>query len=217
MGWLTETEMKDLGFKSLGQGVRISADAKIYRPSNISLGDYSRVDDFVTLTPGPDGQIRIGSRVHISAYCMIEAPESVVFEDFSGLAARVSVYGSCDDYMGMYLTNPCVPMKYRCIETSPIRFGRHAVVGASSVVLPGSQVGEGCAVGALSLVRGTLQPFGIYVGSPVKRRGERSRDLLTLENSLADEERLNTDGGCRESNALDRHPKREPIAMPVTD
>ncbi|MFN7390705.1 acyltransferase [Brevundimonas sp.] len=184
MAWLSESEMRGMGFRRLGDGVRISDGAKIYRPENISIGDHCRIDDFAILTPAREGHLELGSRVHISAYCMIEAPVSVVFEDFSGLAGRVSVYGSSDDYLGRYLTNPCVPMRYRKVSTAPIRFGRHAIIGASSVILPGAQIGEGCAVGALSLVSGTLQPWGVYVGSPARRRAERSRDLLELERAL---------------------------------
>ena len=59
--------------------------------------------------------------------------------------------------------------------------GRHVVVGAGSVILPGCSIGEGTTVGALSLVNRPLDPWMIYVGAPVRALRERCRDLLQLE------------------------------------
>lgn len=39
-------------------------------------------------------------------------------------------------------------------------------------------------IGALSLVRKDCQAFGIYIGTPAKKIGERKRDLLELEQRL---------------------------------
>jgi acetyltransferase-like isoleucine patch superfamily enzyme len=41
------------------------------------------------------------------------------------------------------------------------------------VLLDGAIVGEGCVVGAHSLVNGTLDAYGVYVGIPAKRVAER--------------------------------------------
>jgi len=183
-GYLTDEELQARGFASLGTNVRISRRARVYRPERISLGNNVRVDDFVTLTPGPEGAIRIGNYVHIAAYSMVESPGTVTFEDFSGLAARVTIYGASDDYGGDNLTNPCVPFEERVIHTSDVRLGRHAVIGTGSVILPGSDIGDGCAVGSMALIKGVLPPFGIYIGIPAKRIKERSRKLLEREAAL---------------------------------
>ena len=37
--YLTEVDLKDLGFKSIGKNVRISTDARIYGQENISIGN----------------------------------------------------------------------------------------------------------------------------------------------------------------------------------
>ncbi len=47
--YLTEKDLQDFGFKSLGQNVRISSDARIYGAENISIGNNVRIDDFVIL------------------------------------------------------------------------------------------------------------------------------------------------------------------------
>jgi acetyltransferase-like isoleucine patch superfamily enzyme len=182
--WYGTAELQALGLKSLGDNVRISTSAKLYHPENISVGSNSRIDDFVTLTGGTDGCIDIGQYVHIAAYCMVEAPRSAVFSDFSGLAARVTVYGSTDNYRGDSMTNPCVPMQYRHIRQKAIYLGKHVAVGTNSVILPGAYLGEGCAVAALSLVIGRLEPFVMYAGVPAKRVRDRSRKVLELEKAF---------------------------------
>lgn len=180
MTWYEPAELHALGLQSIGDNVLISTTVKLYRPERITIGSNSRIDDFVTLTAGPDGMIDIGEYVHLAAYCMVEAPQSVIFGDFSGLAARVSVYGSTDSYRGDFMTNPCVPIEYRYIRQRPIYLGKHVVVGASCVILPGAYLGEGCSVGALSLVMGRLDAFVMYAGVPAKRIRDRSRNCLKL-------------------------------------
>ena len=186
MEWLSPEELDALGLQSRGKDLRIGRRARLYRPERMSFGDGVRLDDFVTLTAGPEGSIHVGSYVHIAAYSMVESPRRVTFEDFSGLAARVTLYGASDDYGGEFLTNPCVPLEHRLIDQADVYLGKHAVVGTNSVILPGAQIGEGCAVGAMSLVKGVLEPFGVYVGVPAKRIKERSRKLLEREAMVRD-------------------------------
>jgi len=40
-------------------------------------------------------------------------------------------------------------------------------------LLDGSRIGEGCVIGAGSLVRGALDPYGIHAGNPLRKVGER--------------------------------------------
>jgi dTDP-4-amino-4,6-dideoxy-D-glucose acyltransferase len=181
VSWYETNELHALGLHSVGENVRISTTAKFYRPECINVGSNSRIDDFVTLTAGTEGFIDIGEYVHIAAYCMVEAPKSAIFSDFSGLAARVTVYGSTDDFRGDYMTNPCVPMKYRHIRQKAIYLGKQVAVGANSVILPGAYLGEGCSVDAMSVVIGRLEAFGMYAGVPAKRVRDRSRRILELK------------------------------------
>lgn len=46
-------------------------------------------------------------------------------------------------------------------------------VGVGTVVLDGAVLGKGCVVGACSLVRSTLEPYGVYGGNPLVKIGER--------------------------------------------
>jgi galactoside O-acetyltransferase len=179
--FLTESEVDGLGLGSHGKSILISRFASIHCPERIHLGSHVRIDDFAVLTTGTSGRIDIGSFVHISAFAALFGGGGITIESHVAVSARVSVFTTNDDYSGEHLTNPTVPAEYTGVEIAPVRLGRHAIVGAHSVVLPGTCMGEGVAVGALSLVNESLEAWGIYAGIPARLLKPRSRALLSLE------------------------------------
>ena len=48
--YFSEIDLKDFGFKSIGKNVKISSDARIYGPENISIGNNVRIDDFAIIS-----------------------------------------------------------------------------------------------------------------------------------------------------------------------
>jgi galactoside O-acetyltransferase len=62
------------------------------------------------------------------------------------------------------------------------------IVGAGSVVLPGVTLAEGTAVGAMSLVTRSTEPWSVYHGVPARRQRARHRDMLELEKRYLAEE-----------------------------
>ncbi|MBK8536262.1 MAG: acyltransferase [Candidatus Competibacteraceae bacterium] len=183
MAYFSEEELHKIGLKCFGENVKISTRASIYRAENISIGSHVRIDDYCIISAG-NGGIFIGSYVHIAAYSSLIGSERIELNDFSGLSARVSIYSSSDDYSGKYMTNPTVPSKYTGVHHATVSLGRHAIVGTGAVILPGTILEEGVAIGALSLVKGRCREFGIYFGTPAKRISERKKNLLELENQL---------------------------------
>ena len=183
MNFYAQDELEQIGFASLDRDVRLSRTASIYGASRISIGRNSRIDDFCVLSAG-DGGIEIGHHVHIAVMCTLIGKGRIAVDDFATLSGRVSVYSSSDDQSGGAMTNPTIPAALTHVDHRPVAIGRHVIVGAGSVILPGACLGEGVAVGALSLVNGTLEPFTIYAGVPARVIRERRRDLLALEARL---------------------------------
>lgn len=182
-GYLTSDELHNFGFAAFGPNVLISRKASIYGADHIWLGNHVRIDDFCVLSAG-DGGIVIEDRVHIATYVSMIGRGRISLGAYSGLSSRVSIYSSNDDYSGMAMTNPMVPPEYTNVRHADVSIGRHAIVGSGSIVLPGVEIGEGVAIGAMSLVKRSCEPFGIYMGVPSRRIGERSRSLLDVERKL---------------------------------
>lgn len=175
------------GFRALGENVKIYPGAKLYGREFISIGSNVIIDDFVFIYA--TAPLYIGSYVHISSFCSISGGGTVVLEDFSGLASGVRVVCGSDDFLGESLTNPTVPAEYRNTKRSFVHVGRHAIVGANAVILPGVTIGEGCAVGAGSVVSKPLEPWGICAGQPARRIRTRPHEVI-----LESERALTRDG-----------------------
>ncbi len=183
MSFYSDDELHALGFAGLGGGVRISRNASIHGASRIVIGDHSRIDDFCVLSAGAGG-ITIGSHVHIAVHCALIGQGRIELCDYAGLSSRVTIYSSNDDYSGAHRSNPTVPAEYTQVSHAPVTLGRHVIVGAGSVILPGVTLHEGCGVGSLSLVRADCEPFGMYFGAPARRIGERQRTMIALGDRL---------------------------------
>lgn len=185
----TQIELQDLGFKKLGNNVKISRFARFYNPESMSIDSNVRIDDFTILS----GEINIGSFVHIGAYSQIVGGTlGVILQDFVSISSGVKIFASSDDYSGQSLSNPTIPLQYKMITNKQITIKKHCIIGTSSVILPSSNGLElGVSIGALSLVMRPTKPFGIYFGIPAKRIAQRSKNILTLEQEFIKQELRN--------------------------
>lgn len=174
----TEQELQELGLKEYGMNVLISRKCSIYGAAHISLGSNVRIDDFCILS----GNITIGSYVHISAYASMFAGDSqIMIGDFVALSSRNVIYAESDDYSGESMVNPMVPEEYKKLQRGDVSVGRHSIIGTGSTILPGVTIGEGVAVGAMSLINKDLEEWTINVGIPCRRIKERARKPLEYE------------------------------------
>lgn len=183
MAFLSKEKIKGMGFRHVGENTFLSEKASYYNCKNISIGDNTRIDDFVVLSAGGGG-IEIGSYIHVAVFSSLIGADKIVLKDFSNISSRVSIYSSNDDYSGAFMTNPMVPSELTNVTHGDVIVGRHAIIGAGSVILPNVTLEDGVAVGALSLVTKRCKEFGVYIGVPAKRIKERKRDLLKLERKL---------------------------------
>ena len=181
MALLTNIQLKKMEFKHLGENVRISDKASIYRPEMISIGNNVRIDDFVVISAG-DGGVKIGNNIHIAVFCSIIGKGKVAIKDFANFSSRVSVYSSNDDYSGESMTNPTIESKFTNVDHRSVAIGKHVIIGCGAVILPGATLETGVVIGALSFVKaGKYNKFSMYAGIPAKYIKKRSDRLLKVE------------------------------------
>jgi galactoside O-acetyltransferase len=182
-GYYNSKELKSMGFKKIGDNVKIAKNCTIIGLENISIGNNVRIDGFTTIT-AYGGELVLGNYIHIGGYCFLGAGAGIYMEDFSGLSQGVKVYSKSDDYSGRFMTNPTVPPKYTNVKCGKVIIKKHVIIGSSSVILPGVTIGKYSAVGALSLVNKDLPELSICVGQPAKRIADRHTGMLELEQLL---------------------------------
>lgn len=182
--YLSRSELEKVGLNSVGENVLISRDARLYAPEKISIANNVRIDDFCVLS----GNISIGNYTHLgSASILIAGDTGIVMEDFSGLSHRVSIFAQSDDFSGNGLISPLAPDKYRKLKFGKVTLCRHSIVGSGSIILPGSTLSEGTAVGAMSMIVRKTEPWSTYSGSPARKIATRSREALDIAAKLMGE------------------------------
>ena len=181
-GFLTSSELNALGVENAAQrNILIHKTCVVLDFDRLRIGSNVRIDPFCVITCK---QLTLGSYIHVGSGCSFSGSARIEIEDFSTLSHHCMVFSSSDDYSGRSMTNPMVPAEYTDVHTEDVSVRRHTILGARSILLPGATVKEGASTGAGTLVKGTLDPWTIYTGSPAKPLKPRSRQCLALEKKM---------------------------------
>ena len=174
-------------FKKIGKNVEIGRNVYFRYPELVEIGDNVIIDEFCYFTTS----LIIESYVHIAPFCSVIGGKKskLIMREFSGLSAGCRVVCGSDDYSGIGLTNPTVPKKYRVkSKATTVEIGKHAVLGTNCVVHPATNIGEGVAVGSMSLVTKDLEPWWVYIGIPSKKLKRRTMEIVkSLEKRFKEE------------------------------
>ncbi len=108
-------------------------------------------------------KVVFGGRTTVNAYLHVEIGDECLFGDMVHVT----------DFDHRY-EDPSVPIRKQGIVKTPVRIGRDCWVGEKATILRGSRLGDGCVVGAQTVVKGDYPGGSVIVGAPgrvVKRRG----------------------------------------------
>ncbi len=161
-------------FKKIGRNVTIY-NASIIYPENISIGDEVVIDDFCFLTGREEG-IEIGNFSHIVAGTILQGGGLLKIGDFCGIGHRSVILAASDDYHGEGFIGLKVLNEYRKLNFRPVTLKNHSHVGAGSIILPGVTLGEGCSIGAGSLVTKDMPEWTVCYGTPCKPIKDKPRE-----------------------------------------
>jgi len=126
--------------------------------------------------------------VHLASFTSYLGRGRLTIGDFVSISSGARLYTGIDDFSGGSLVGPGVPEPYRQPTRTFLTVEKFALVGANAVVFPGVTLGEGCAVGALSLVDKDCEPWTIYGGVPARPLKARRKDrILELEARLRED------------------------------
>ena len=134
-------------FVNMGQGVVIYGGTELRRPHRITIGEGTIIGDSCVL----DGRkgLSIGCHVNISSEARIWTEQHDVNDPSFGTAA----------------------------SSGAVSIGDRCWISSRSVVLPRTNVAEGCVLASGSVLTKSTEPFGVYGGIPARRIAERIHDL----------------------------------------
>jgi galactoside O-acetyltransferase len=170
----SESELEEIGFRSIGTNVLISRYSRIYGAGNMVIGSNVRIDDFCLLS----GEICLGNNIHISAFSALYGKGGIEMQDYTGLSPRCTVFSATDDFSGDYMIGPMTDSRFTNVREGRVVIMKYSQIGSNCVILPAVTIGVGVAVGAMSLVTRDLDEWKIYKGIPASYFKDRSRKLL---------------------------------------
>lgn len=150
------------GRLSVGGGTRIDASARfIFR-----LRGKIRIGSQCDIGPGAllatyGGDIQIGDRCSVNAYAVLYGQGGLTIGDDVRIASHVVIVPSQHNYRDRNRT-----IKSQGTTDRGIAIDDDVWIGANVTILDGTHIAKGCIIGAGAVVRGTTEPFGVYVGVP---------------------------------------------------
>jgi len=157
----------------IGRDANIRSHSVFYTGSKI--GDGLRTGHRVTVRENlvAGDQFQIGTLSDIQGHCSVGDHVRFHSNVHIGQGAKIGNFVFIFPYV--VLTNDPTPPSE---DLQGVTLEDYSIVATMSVVLPGSRVGSGALVGAMSLVKGDVPPDSIYVGNPGKVVGSTSKIKL---------------------------------------
>ena len=155
-----------------GEGVRLYPLCKMIRAENAELDNNCQIFDNVFIDAGK--RLRIGKYTTLTWGVLIEGGAETYLGDRVFLGPSTKLLTSTYKIQGFY-TVEHLPEGCQETEYGNITIKDDAYLGANCTVMPGITIGEGAVVGSNSLVTKDLEPWGIYVGTPCKKIGQREK------------------------------------------
>jgi virginiamycin A acetyltransferase len=169
-------KLREINSINLSKTGKIATDAKIKGAiiaGNITISEGCKISHGVHLKG--ESEIIIGRFTSINGpmtdiHAMVYP---VKIGAFTSIARNVSIqeYNHSSEKVSTYLIRKNI-FKEEMIDDveskGPIVIGNDVWIGAHSLVLSGSKIGDGAIIGANSVVNGEIPPYSIAVGSPAK-------------------------------------------------
>jgi acetyltransferase-like isoleucine patch superfamily enzyme len=109
------------------------------------------------------GHIRLGYRCRVNPYSILYGHGGLSIGDYVRIAAHCVLVPANH---GIALDEG--PIAEQPLSKRGIRIGNDVWLGAGVRVLDGAVIGDGCVVAAGAVVRGELEPYGVYAGVPAR-------------------------------------------------
>jgi len=125
--------------------------------AKLCIGKKFRMRDGAKIRVREGGNCVIGSNVSVNSNNMIACHESVEIGNNVQFSPNVQVYDHDHDFR---VTGGITAMKYK---TAPVKIGNNVWIGANTVILRGTVIGDNCVIGAGSIIRGDFPADSVII------------------------------------------------------
>ncbi len=113
-------------------------------------------------------------RCNIGSFCSIAPGLRLVFDEW-GNCKKNSIY-PFDKYMCIHSNDEAVGKE--------IIIGNDVWIGANAIIMSGAHIGDGCIIGAMTVVSGEIEPYNVVIGNPgkiIRKRFSKDKIDMLLE------------------------------------
>ena len=114
----------------------------------LSIGKRISMRNGCRLTVRNSGKLSIGKNFYMNTGCSISAHESITIGDNVEFGPGVLVYDQDHDFLA---EGGLVAKKFK---TSPVYIGNNVWIGANTIILRGSSIGDNCVISAGCIIKG---------------------------------------------------------------
>ena len=160
-----------LRLQKCGKGVKFGHGILIRGAKTIILGEHVKFDCGCSLD-AREGSITIGDRTGFNQKVNINATVSgslTIGEDCL-IGPNVIIRTANHNF-----NNPAIPINQQGHSGKDITIGNNVWIGANAVILPGTDLGDGCVVAAGAVVNKTFPNNTIIGGVPAKSIKDRKK------------------------------------------
>ncbi|GLQ47111.1 acetyltransferase [Dyella lipolytica] len=141
------------------------------RGTRIKICERVAIDAFVKIKPaGGSGDLEIGAGTVVNSGCVFYTGNGIRIGKDVAIAANCTFAPVNHEYLKRDVL--IVAQGFRPSKGG-IEIGDDVWIGANCVALDGARVGNGCVIGAGSVIRGVLESYGVYGGNPLRMLGTR--------------------------------------------
>lgn len=127
--------------------------------SKVSLGRKVRIHSGGKIKVRKGAELNIGDNVKINYCCIIACHEKISIGEGTEFGPSVYLYDHDHDYRKGLSANS----DEEHYKKSPIEIGRNCWIGANTVILHGTKIGDNCVIGAGCIVRGDVPDNSILI------------------------------------------------------
>lgn len=148
------------GGYTCGSDVDLSEDV---HPNFVEMGSRVKIRAGTILFGSSERPLKIGDDVYINAKCVLHGgSEKITIGNRVTLAIGVCIHSDSGPN-----TSPLLQKTYP-IKAAPVTIEDDVWIGDYAVIMPGVTIGHGSVVGAHSLVKDSVPPNSVAVGSPAR-------------------------------------------------
>ncbi len=162
VAWFIRAVIYKLFFKKIGNRCVFGKPIFIYGEKNIVIGNKVRIFPHARMEAHYSGSIifedniSIGQGLHI-----ISGYKNLVIGQGTTISSNVFISNIDHQYDDIN-----TPISEQPLSYSETKIGENCFLGIGARILPGSQLGKHCIVGANSVVKGVFEDYSVIVGNP---------------------------------------------------